>query len=92
MRTQYAHKMRIDGEAMMAETVKKAVNLRIDRALIDQAKAMGLNLSQVLESSLGEMLRRRQQELWMADNRDAIDAYNQRVGKRGVFSRGLRRF
>ncbi|HXH64891.1 MAG TPA: type II toxin-antitoxin system CcdA family antitoxin [Mariprofundaceae bacterium] len=76
----------------MGESVKKAVNLRIDRDLIEQAKAMRINLSQVLESSLGEILRRRRQEIWMAGNRDAIDAYNQRVEKRGVFSRGLRRF
>lgn len=76
----------------MGGAVKKAVNLRIDRDLIDQAKAMGINLSQLLESSLGDILRRKQQQMWMADNREAIDAYNQRVDKRGVFSRGLRRF
>lgn len=76
----------------MGKAVKKAVNLRIDRDLIDQAKAMGINLSRVLESALDEILRLKRQERWMADNRDAIDAYNQRVEKRGVFSRGLRRF
>jgi antitoxin CcdA len=76
----------------MAESSKKAVNLRIDRALIDQAKAMRINLSQLLESSLEEILRQKQQQIWMADNRDAIDAYNHRVETRGLFSRGLRRF
>lgn len=78
--------------SIMKESVKKAVNLRIDREMIEQAKAMHINLSQVLESSLGEILRRKRQEVWMASNGDAIDAYNQRVEQRGVFSRGLRRF
>jgi len=73
-------------------TAKKAVNLRIDKALIEQAKGMRINLSQVLETSLAEILRRKRQEMWMTDNREAIDAYNQRVETRGVFSRGLRRF
>lgn len=76
----------------MGETVKKAVNLRIDKGLIDQAKAMRINLSRLLESSLEGVLRQKQQQMWMSDNREAIDAYNQRVEKRGVFSRGLRRF
>lgn len=76
----------------MGEVIKQAVNLRIDKALIEQAKGMRINLSQVLEASLAEILRRKRQELWMADNRDAIEAYNQRVETRGVFSRGLRRF
>lgn len=76
----------------VTESTKKPVNLRIDRGLIDQAKAMRINLSQLLESSLADILRQKQQQMWMADNRDAIDAYNQRVETRGLFSRGLRRF
>lgn len=76
----------------MGETTKKAVNLRIDQALIEQAKGMGINLSQVLETSLAEILHRKRQEMWMRDNHEAIDAYNQRVETRGVFGRGLRRF
>ena len=76
----------------MGESTKKAVNLRIDKALIEQAKEMRINLSQVLETSLAEILRRKQQEMWMSDNREAIDAYNHRVETRGVYGRGLRRF
>lgn len=76
----------------MADVTKKAVNLRIDRVMIEQAKAMHINLSQVLEAALTEILRHKRQEMWVTDNHDAIEAYNQRVETRGVFSRGLRRF
>ena len=76
----------------MGEPVKKAVNLRINKELIDQAKAMQINLSQTLESSLIEILRQKQKESWLKDNRDAVAAYNQRVEKHGAFSDGLRRF
>ena len=76
----------------MGEAAKKAVNLRISKELIDQAKAMQVNLSQVLETSLVEVLRERQQKAWLADNKEAIEAYNQRVESQGVFSDGLRNF
>lgn len=31
-------------------------------------------------------------EQWLAENRDALDAYNRRITEQGVFSDGLRRF
>jgi len=76
----------------MSKLAKRAVNLRIDGNLIDQAKAMHINLSQTLETSLVEVLREKQQVAWLADNRDAVTAYNQRIEKQGVFSDGLRQF
>jgi len=44
----------------MSKSAKRAVNLRIDEGLIDQAKAMHINLSQTLETSLVEVLREKQ--------------------------------
>lgn len=35
---------------------------------------------------------KRQRRNWLAENRDAIEAYNGRIEKYGVFSDGLRRF
>jgi len=76
----------------MSKSVKKAVNLRINKELIDQAKALHINLSQTLETSLVETLREKQKESWLADNKDAVEAYNQRIEKNGLFSDGLRQF
>ena len=53
---------------------------------------MGINLSATLESALEQELRRRQREQWLAENRDAIKAYNQQVDQEGAFSDGLRSF
>ncbi|WP_074972776.1 type II toxin-antitoxin system CcdA family antitoxin [Metapseudomonas otitidis] len=39
-----------------------------------------------------EVLRARQREAWLAENGEAIAAYNQHVENNGVFSDGLRRF
>jgi antitoxin CcdA len=71
---------------------KKATNLSVDERLLERAKQLKLNLSQVLESGLAEAIRRHEAEEWLKRNRAALDAYNEHVEKRGVFSEGLRSF
>lgn len=76
----------------MGKAAKRPVNLRIDESLIDQAKAMNVNLSQTLETSLVKILREKQQAAWLDENREAVKAYNQRIEEQGLFSDGLRQF
>lgn len=45
-----------------------------------------------METALTEVIRRKLSERWLAENRAAIDAYNERVEADGVFSDGLRTF
>jgi antitoxin CcdA len=71
---------------------KKAANLSVDDRLLDQARRLKLNLSQVFEDGLTEAIRQRQREEWLRKNRAALDAYNEHVEKHGVFSDGLRSF
>ena len=71
---------------------KKPTNVSIDEALLTAAKANGINLSQTLEEALAAKLRRLEQERWLEENQEAIEHYNQRVAKYGVFSDGRRRF
>ncbi|TLS67485.1 acetoacetyl-CoA synthase [Mariprofundus erugo] len=76
----------------MSKPLKRAVNLRIDESLIDQAKAMGINLSQTLEQSLESILREKKRAAWLAENEERVKAYNKRIEQQGTFSDGLRRF
>lgn len=71
---------------------KKATNLSVDDSLLDQARRLKLNLSQVFEAGLTEAIHQRQREDWLRKNRAALDAYNEHVEKHGVFSDGLRSF
>lgn len=71
---------------------KKAANLSVDTDLLERAKRLKLNLSQVFETGLSEAIRQRQREEWLKKNRAAIEAYNVYVDKHGVFSDGLRSF
>lgn len=71
---------------------KKAANLSINADLLSKAREMDINLSATLEQALAETLKQRQRAQWLAENKDAIEAYNDHVEKNGVFSDGLRSF
>lgn len=71
---------------------KSPVNLRIRTALKDKARHLGINLSQTLEQSLEDEIRRREQLEWVKANRDAIEAYNRRIRERGPALAAYRSF
>jgi antitoxin CcdA len=71
---------------------KKATNLSINADLLNRARELEINLSATLEQALVEVLKQRQRERWLTENRDAIAAYNDHVEKHGVFSDGVRTF
>ena len=75
-----------------ARTRKRAANLSVDERLLERAKRLGLNLSQVLETGLARAIHEREAEEWLKRNRAALEAYNRQVEKHGVFSDGLRSF
>ena len=72
--------------------MKRPTNLTIDAELLDEAKALGINLSSVLEQGLRERVAKARRERWLEENADAIAEHNERVAGRGVFSDRLRRF
>lgn len=71
---------------------KKAANLSVDGELLDSAKRLKLNLSQVFEAGLSAAIREKQREQWLHQNRAALEAYNEHVERDGVFSDGMRSF
>ena len=73
-------------------TPKKPTNLSLSSDLLRQARELDINLSAELDAALAVIIRRRQAELWLEENRAAMDVYNALVKKRGAFSDGMRRF
>ncbi|MGM0656017.1 MAG: type II toxin-antitoxin system CcdA family antitoxin [Thermodesulfobacteriota bacterium] len=71
---------------------KKATNLSINSDLLRQAKEHHINLSNALEKRLIEMIAEAKRREWEEENLDAIEAYNNRIRTKGVFSEGLRNF
>lgn len=65
---------------------KRAANLSVNAALLDEAKALQINLSATLEKALEVEVRARRRERWLEENREAIEGYNVWVAENGVFS------
>lgn len=74
------------------EAPKRAANLSVNADLLKISKEYHINLSQALEQALITLIKKKLREEWMKENKEAIEEYNERVKKRGVFSEGLRRF
>ena len=74
------------------EAPKRATNLSINSDLLNQARALNINLSAAFEKTLAALVKTNQQQAWLADNHKAIDAYNQHIDVNGVFSDTLRTF
>lgn len=64
-------------------TGKQRLNLTVRGDLLQRAKDMGLNLSQVMEQGLLQQLRQTEAARWQQENAAAIAAYNARVERDG---------
>jgi antitoxin CcdA len=62
---------------------KRATNLTIDPALLDEARALNINLSATFEASLRDAVRARKAAQWLEENRAAIQSSNEWVEKTG---------
>lgn len=74
------------------KAAKKPASLSVNGDLLQKAGDLGINLSATLEGALAVEVASRQREIWLQENREAIQAYNEHVAQHGVFSTGLRGF
>ncbi len=79
--------------AMLQTNVnKKAANVSVNAALLQQAKAFNINLSSTLEQALIAKLKQLQADTWATENKTAIDLYNRHIEQNGVFGDDVRAF
>jgi len=84
--------VRMQSTELQTPPQKKSTNLSINCDLLRRAREHKINLSKTLEERLTEILRHEEREAWRLENADAINDYNDRIEKNGVFSDGLRSF
>ncbi len=65
---------------------KRAVNVSVNADLAAKAKALGVNLSEALETRLAELVAAAARQQWLAENAAAIEAYNERVAQGAILS------
>jgi antitoxin CcdA len=63
---------------------KKATNVSLHSDLVEEAKRLGINMSQACESGLSQQVRNAQKEEWKRENREAIESWNKWVEENGM--------
>ena len=75
-----------------SSVAKKSIKLNLPMDVLENARALKLNLSCELETHLRKVICEKQSEQWRIDNRDAILATNRALERDGLWSDGLRMF
>ena len=69
---------------------RKATNVSLRSDVVEQARALGINLSATAERALIEAVREAQAREWLRRNAEAIEAYNERIDRDGMYNADLR--
>jgi antitoxin CcdA len=63
---------------------KRATNLSLSVDVLDAAKSLQINVSQVCDSHLRDVVRREQEVRWRSEHADFIAAYNACIETEGL--------
>jgi antitoxin CcdA len=69
---------------------KRAINLSVDAALLDEVRRLNINISETLEQHLRSLVRTVQEKRWQEENRDAIASINTFIEDHGLLADRLR--
>lgn len=71
---------------------RKATNLSVRPELVEEARALGINLSDVLERALQQALSEARAAAWLDENLPALESSNAWVAANGLPLAAKRRF
>lgn len=63
---------------------RKATNITIDTRLLASARQLNINVSQAAEAGLAQAVAARQAEVWLEQNRAALESSNRHVETHGL--------
>ena len=63
---------------------KRAVNLSLSSDVLEAAKRLDINVSQICDQHLREVVRQEQERQWRAEHADFVAAYNTTVDTEGL--------
>jgi len=63
---------------------RKATNLSLDSALLEQARDLKINISRAAEQGVQAAVRQEQERLWKLENAEAFQFSNTYVEKNGI--------
>ncbi len=72
--------------------LRRATNITLPEALLREAKALDLNVSQACELGLADAVARAKSRKWLEENRVAMAAWNAHVEENGLPLAEFRQF
>ena len=66
------------------EGPKKATNVSLSAELVEEAKLLGINVSEACQSGLAVEVKKAREAAWQDENRAAIEASNAYVREHGL--------
>ena len=63
---------------------RKPTNVSLDAALVEEAKALGVSISQASNRGLEEAVKKARAGRWLEENREALESSNAWIEKHGL--------
>lgn len=73
-------------------STRRATNVSLDQALVEQARELDINLSRACEQGLAQEIKATLEARWQEENADAIAEYNAHIAAHGLLLAKYRRF
>ncbi|MBZ9760007.1 type II toxin-antitoxin system CcdA family antitoxin [Mesorhizobium sp. CA8] len=67
-----------------AKSQRKSVNTSIDSRLIEEAKALGINMSRAAEQGIAKAISAEKTRRWQEENKEALESSNEYVKRNGL--------
>ncbi|WP_192385252.1 type II toxin-antitoxin system CcdA family antitoxin [Mesorhizobium silamurunense] len=67
-----------------AKPQRKSVNTSIDSRLIEEAKALGINMSRAAEQGIAKAISAEKTRRWQEENKEALESSNDYVKRNGL--------
>lgn len=71
---------------------RRATSMTLDAALLDEARALGINLSRAAEEGILAQVRAARARRWKEENAADIAAYNKWIAENGIPFQKYRKF
>ncbi len=71
---------------------RRATNVTLPEALVAQAKALNINISQACEAGLAAQVKAAREKQWLEENREAFEYCNKYVEEHGLILERYRTF
>jgi antitoxin CcdA len=71
---------------------RRPTNVSLPTSMVEEAKALGINLSRACEIGMQAALKAERERRWKAENADAVASYNRWVEEHGLPLEEFRQF